>query len=827
MTPLREHLANELAGKVQRHGVVVWEDADAAYRTAAAEVVPVGVAFHAFEGSWFDLRRAVEGLLAGTEPPALVVYVPSRSVQPDPLEELRAIGSTWTIKLPTLIRQALAGQVTEQRAAQLAQQCKTLGELEAALAGGDSSLDARFISLAGDASAISVTTAIVSGAIDAHIVEQGLQEVARASLSTSIGGAYGDLTGDALRRAAFRQMVLAWLLEARGSLPDEFEDSVTLTSAAQRRLSADVVRRLRSAEQTQDVYLELAEATDAELRLGVLLGWDDSLGRFDATEAVETIALGEGLRRLERDEFEAAAALAANRLAASWWTRTDAPAGDARVRWRVIGAVARLEGAIAATPPKDGALDDVLAWYEQGGWAVDAAYRQAELLRVTAGVVIDELDDLFQAARHRYERWLDAVMRKTTAALAQPELSSERLQRTIHRRLLRSGPTSTAYVLVDALRYELGVELVDRLSALDAKVHIDSAVGTPPTITSVGMAAVLPGADTSFAIELGARERLQTLIEGAPLRSVRDRVQRLEHAHGRVADLVLDDVAQYSNKELQNKIVGADLVLVRSVEIDADGEGDQLATSWGGFSNTLSVLHTAVAKLLHAGVQRVVLTADHGFIAVRQLGQERRIDKPMTGIGEQHRRAWIGRGGTASPSTSKLPLAAFGIAGGLEIIVPQGLGVFTAGGGLQFFHGGLSPQELLIPVITVEAAGPTTEPQYQIGVAVAGGRISTGVLAVTVTMTGDLFTRESRVRMQLVQGRTIVGTAIGGDGFDPESASIAATVDAPRVITLQVTANLLAGSTATVEVLDVATGVRLGTLDVDVAANVLVEDELL
>jgi hypothetical protein len=381
-------------------------------------------------------------------------------------------------------------------------------------------------------------------------------------------------------------------------------------------------------------------------------------------------------------------------------------------------------------------------------------------------------------------------------------------------------------VLVDALRYELGADLVDRLRSLHADVGIHAALGTPPTITPVGMAAVLPGADTSFSVDLDAKSRLDVSIGATPVRSVKDRVQLLEHAHGTVANLVLDDVAQYSNKELQKKIAGAKLVLVRSTEIDADGEADQLAASWVSFGGILTVLQTAVAKLIHAGVRRVVLTSDHGFLAVRQLGEDRRIDKSATGTGEQHRRAWIGRGGTVSASTVKAPLAAFGIGGDLEIIAPRGLGVFASGGGLQFFHGGLSPQELVVPVITVDAQESTPEPQYAIELAVAGGRISTGVLAVTLTMTGDLFTRESRVRLQLMQDRNLVGSVVGGDGFDPDTASIAATVDTPRVITVQATANLVAGSTATLEVLDAASGVRLATLDVDVAFNILVDDDL-
>jgi hypothetical protein len=340
------------------------------------------------------------------------------------------------------------------------------------------------------------------------------------------------------------------------------------------------------------------------------------------------------------------------------------------------------------------------------------------------------------------------------------------------------------------------------------------------------MAALLPGADTSFNIELGVNDRLVVRVGGEEIRGVGDRVMRLEHAHGKVIDIDLDRVAQLSNKELKTKIGDAALVLVRSTEIDADGESDQLAASWGSFDTTLNVLHTAVAKLLHAGIKRVVITSDHGFLAVRQLAEDRRIDKPSTGTGEQHRRAWIGRGGTASASTVKIPLADFGIASDLDIIAPRGLGVFSSGGGLQFFHGGLSPQELVIPVIVAVATEETPEPKYKISLELAGGHIATGVISVTVSMTGDLFTRESRIRIQLVQNKQRVAAVVGGEGFDHVTDTVDATVDARRVLTMQVTSNLSAGSTATLEVLDAATGVRLDALDVEVVANVLVDDDL-
>ena len=145
-------------------------------------------------------------------------------------------------------------------------------------------------------------------------------------------------------------------------------------------------------------------------------------------------------------------------------------------------------------------------------------------------------------------------------------------------------------------------------------------------------------------------------------------------------------------------------MLVRSQEIDHRGESDLLACTWGEFENVLTVLTTLIARFLHIGVRSVVIAADHGFLALsRELGTDRVVDPPGTGKGELHRRVWIGVGGTATDATVKVPIASFGIPSDLDLIIPKGLGVFRTGGGLQFFHGGLSPQELIVPVVTVTA----------------------------------------------------------------------------------------------------------------------------
>ena len=828
VTALRDHLAGELAGKLQRYGVVIWDDREGSYGSVAGELAPEDTTVAKFDGSWFALRRDIEAQLAGQTPPNLLVYVSALAPKSDPLEELRAIGVPHRSLLPTVIRASLRGQLTDRRLAELGKQCQTLAEVEAALDAGASEEDARLMAVVNESGTSAIARALLSGSYDEQLSDPSLIDIAQAFFAHATGAVAKAADGAALRSEIFRHFVLTAIYDATGTLPDELIGSFTPPTVPQRKTVNDTWGLLRATPEASAAVVQLADEADRVLHTAAVMTWQDGMTSVDLTPGLEEVALLKAKRLLGEGDWKAASELAEVRLLSSWWTQPNRLKHHYfSARWRAVATIAGLNTALETKPPAAESLDSVVDWYSSTGWEVDSAYRRMEFVRVSTGADLYDLDDAFELGRLRYEQWLDRVLRRTAGAISgNANVPDQELQRRIHHAEVR-GRESTAYVLVDALRYELGRDLATRLGRLNAAVDVRAAVAAAPTITPVGMAAVTPGADERFDVELGSDTRLVVHVDRQAVRTVSDRVKRFEKDHGKVADVPLDKLAQYTIRELKKHIEGAALVLVRSTEIDADGESDQLAASWGSFDATLNVLQTAVARLLQAGIRRVVLTADHGFLAVRQVGDELKVDKPSTGTGELHRRAWIGTGGTATDSTVKVPLSDFGIGGGLDIIAPRGLGVFVAGGGLQFFHGGLSPQELVVPVITVVSDEPTAEPKYEIDLSVAGGRITTGIVAVTIQMTGDLFTRESGVRIVLSQDGNRVARVVGGDGFDPSTDTVDATVDKSRVIAMQITANLAAGSVAKLEVLDASTGVRLGdAVEVEVAAFVPVEEEL-
>ena len=67
--------------------------------------------------------------------------------------------------------------------------------------------------------------------------------------------------------------------------------------------------------------------------------------------------------------------------------------------------------------------------------------------------------------------------------------------------LLKSSGNRVAYLMIDALRYELGYELNKQLSE-DAETNLSVAFATLPSITPVGMASLLPNASQKLSVKL-------------------------------------------------------------------------------------------------------------------------------------------------------------------------------------------------------------------------------------------------------------------------------------------------------------------------------------
>ena len=361
--------------------------------------------------------------------------------------------------------------------------------------------------------------------------------------------------------------------------------------------------------------------------------------------------------------------------------------------------------------------------------------------------------------------------------------------------------------------------------ALDRRFEVDlrPAIATVPTVTHIGMAALLPGAQSGRLVEApGGKLTLQ--IGDATVTSRADRVKLLAAQAGvAVYETKLEDLLPKPKRAVERGVEGAQLVLVTSQEIDSVGEGDNIQFARQFIASALYDLQRAVRVLADLGVERLVFTADHGFLFADEVGDDMKLPDPGGEPIERHRRAWIGRGGADHPAVLRAPLGAFGLESDAEAAFPRGFSVFKVRGGARaYFHGGLSPQEIVVPVGTVELA-PSAAPTSAVEWTLEPGsdQLSTRFFSVQVRGRGTtLFgLQPPRVRVEIrARGQAVSTPISAGYGFDEGTGDVQLRLDpADPACILSDTVTLMVTDdpdqkTVSVHLTDASTGAELAAL---------------
>ncbi|MDQ4145724.1 MAG: PglZ domain-containing protein [Actinomycetota bacterium] len=759
MTRLREELLVQLAGKLDRHRVVVWADPQGEYREVATDLAPEGSAFEQYRGSWYELRRRVESKLSQPEP-RLVVYIDAEEPDEDPLAELRALGTKYTRQLATLLRQTMTPELTAAKLDEIAKAATTLVQAEALIEGGAAGGPSHLLKVLGPHEPNELALKLATKGQEVLNAHPDLFEGAAQFLHDHLG--IRPPRPDDLHAAIARHLVLVELAVAVPQLPEGLRSSYQSVSDQQRRRCEALLDRWKHDQRLTEAFDDAMTQASRDLTLSTQLSWHDALIDIDTVPSYDALAFSEYVAGMEAERFVEAEDLAAARLQSRWVVKDETQ--ETYHRWRVAHAAAQVHRLIKASPDEpEASVASRLRRYTDQAWQIDRAHRRLELalLALTDRAPVETV---VLAARWSYDQWLDAHLRQFSAAVQADglETGDYLLQGHIHMNAVapRAAHGCVAYFMVDALRYELAQDLVDALRHQfpDGSIELEPAVGLVPSITAVGMANLCPGAERGLSLQLTRNDKLVVKIDGHEVMTPEDRVARLRAAHGKVADLRLDDIFRFSEQDLREQIDASNLVLVRSQEIDEQGETGKLSIGLTGFDATVQQLSRAVARLARHSISQFVISADHGFLALtREIGAHMIIPKPG-GLGEVHRRAFIGRGGTTNEASLRLPLSKIGLPGDLDVVMPRGLALIAAGGARGFFHGGLSPQEIVVPVLTVEVQPPEGSSVLIVEANIAP-RITTHIFTGRVALPHTLLSEPVTVRPTAV--RTSDGRDVG------------------------------------------------------------------
>lgn len=732
LTDITKELAKLFEAMGERGGVVVWHDPDAEFSQAVGELeLPEGVeVLREQENDLFRLKSELNGSLAGRR---VLLYRPrERRLEGDWLADvevraeqfsadyasiqLRELGAPDTREMRDALRGRkafLAKKTNVRKLCQLRESHRTPQELDrsimaVALGAGDAepaTVVRTYLELAereGAAGAfgrleaagvadsfgqaLAAWTGFAGEAADARAVEKHvlLSALARLGLAGALKGLEACVC---VERGAFCHEVFAdWLaagdrealLEAAVSVEDEAGLDARLSAAGAAPLSelslADVFPCLDAAilRRLMDMVSSGADASEEVLQIAGRrrgLAW---YGEFDCY--YQGVVAAANMWRFYREHAEGMGAQPAERI----W---EAYTGE----WHVFDR-----------------------WYRELHMALSAAIMRGSY----------DLDESLRACCDAMERlykgWFLAELNVRWCAAIEPELVSQGYASGIPRQVdfymskvdgLAQSKKRAWVIVSDALRYEVAAELAERLEReTKGGCELTPMQSVLPSITKCGMAALLPHGSLALAAgSEGGRGTLKVLVDGAEVPTCASRQQAIRRTHPEgVAVQYERFVGEMSRSERRELVGDADVVYVYHNVIDA--LGDKPGTErkvFQGCREAVDELAAAVKLIVKEfGASDVLVTADHGFLYTDQplAESEHAGAEDVTGqIVECGRRYVVAAEGATSEFL--MPARLLGASGICGLFPRECVRVRRAGAGENYAHGGVSLQEMCVPVL--------------------------------------------------------------------------------------------------------------------------------
>jgi len=341
------------------------------------------------------------------------------------------------------------------------------------------------------------------------------------------------------------------------------------------------------------------------------------------------------------------------------------------------------------------------------------------------------------------------------------------------------------FVLIsDGLRWEIGAELAERFEASGKfDVEIRPLRALVPTVTSHGMSALLP----HTALERDP-EKNEVRIDGQLVGGIESRSKHLAKAVAAVKEglgscaMTLGDFISLSPESLESRLEGINLIYLYSSKIDTEGHSfeDGLPEA---VEQELAQLMMVANRIYKLGGGRILITADHGFLYSGEARDEEFMLEVSDLAGETWRdqRYILGRGLEPHPGLMPVTAPEPGIPADTSVLVAKGLmKIRRKGASGNFIHGGMTLQELCVPLIQLKPLKKDISRRVAVSV-LASRDISTPSLAIKLyqeePVGGAVLPHRIRMWFESADGIIISNKAeCRCDSTDPEEVNRAFVV---------------------------------------------------
>ncbi|MDD7642508.1 MAG: BREX-1 system phosphatase PglZ type A [Roseburia sp.] len=318
------------------------------------------------------------------------------------------------------------------------------------------------------------------------------------------------------------------------------------------------------------------------------------------------------------------------------------------------------------------------------------------------------LDDLFKHVADKveglYSHWFLGGLGNNWSDVCADELEQFgkvleiEKQEDFYRSRIKNSDTRVFVIISDALRYEVAASLADQLRReTQSKVSLSSMQSIFPSITKFGMAALLPHKELSAEV----RNDILTVFADAQSTASTNRDKVLKNENPSSVALQYKNIIGMKRAERSALVKGMDVVYLYHDTID-DASHTSDTSVFPACDKAISELKNLVRIIVNEfGGTRIMITADHGFLyTYSPLTEDDKVDKTsFNGMDVEYGRRYAIMQKGAAPKYL-MPVKFLDGKSEFDGFAPrESIRIKMNGGGLNFVHGGISLQEMVVPVI--------------------------------------------------------------------------------------------------------------------------------
>lgn len=371
--------------------------------------------------------------------------------------------------------------------------------------------------------------------------------------------------------------------------------------------------------------------------------------------------------------------------------------------YEALEAGYNLLNVVGFTPEKH--LAEIEKAYVKHDYMYDTYYRHfiRSLDKVADSSWFEELKVLIQNVYQN--EFLEKIVYSWNAAyILEGKSCSLGLQTDFYRTKIAPKKEKVVVIISDAFRYEAAKELSLKFEDdPNCEVQMDAMMGTLPSYTALGMASLLPHDELSMTED---KDHV-VLVDGTACATTEQREKILQKANSNSVAVTFERVLEMNTKEMRELTTGQEVIYIYHNRIDATGETSRTENSvFEATQTTIKEIFLLIKTLSKsANVYRFYVTADHGFIySGKKLEPTDKLENEASKAAFVDRRFIIDDKDLTVEGVFSVPMRdALRNASLMRYAMfAKGMSVFKCGGGMNYVHGGSSPQELVIPALFVK-----------------------------------------------------------------------------------------------------------------------------